>query len=92
MFKTTVAVAIYTSAEVGIWKPRERLEVFVILDLFYSLLFCGFSGWLIGFGLGLFSISTVLPVILISWLYFQYILFTLFEFLAIHPSSVASQI
>lgn len=44
-------VAIYISAEVEIWRHMERLEVFVILGLFYSLLFCGFFGWLFGLSL-----------------------------------------
>lgn len=65
---------------------------FVLLSLFCSLLFCVFSDWLCGFGLGLFSISAVLSVVLVSWLCVQYILCTLLEFLAVHPSSIASQI
>lgn len=69
----------------------ERLGVFCCSGLG---LFCfGFVGFgCLFWGLHFFfsNISTVLPVILISQLYFQYVLCALLEFLPVHLSSIIS--
>lgn len=52
--------------------------------------FVGFGWFLGGLHYFFFNISTVLPVILTSQLYFQYVLCALLEFLPVHLASIIS--
>lgn len=70
----------------------ERLVFFVVLGWVCFVLFLWVLVVCLVWGLHFFfNISTVLPVILISQLSFQYVLCALLEFLPVHPSSIILQ-
>lgn len=77
-------VASYPSTKKG-YEAYGEVGFLLIWVRFPLLWFCGFACLFVCL---FFSISTVLPVVLISWLYFQYILYALFQSLAVHLSSI----